>query len=758
MPGSAAVELHPAAELPPLAEAKLAAPRLRRGMVRRRRIEDALETGADAALTLVSAPVGYGKTTAVRAWCERSAAPFAWVTLDGQDNDLVRLWTYAAAAVDGVRDGLGRRALKRLRTPGVPIEAAVDELMNGIAAFGEQLTIVLDDLHAITAQECLASIEYAIERLPPSARLIVITRADPAFRLARLRARGALEELTAHELSFTAAECTELLVERGGLELSGEQIETLRKRTDGWPAALYLAALWLRTVEDQNRAVLEFGGGHRYVAEYLSHEVLDALDHDHRAFLLRIAILGGFTVELCDAVLARTDSARLLAELVESNMFVLSLERGEWFRVHPLFAEFAGAQLASEDPGAAALIHRRAARWLRSRGLYGEATMHASAAGDDEVVTEILSEHHLAMIRNGRAGTLLRWVRTLPDDCLLTHPELTAAAAGAATVLGHLTLERRRLVQLASRRKAEHPERFGPYAEALLATVRAASIDCGVGEAVAAGRHAVKFAERDADDVLVGALAALGGALYFAGELDEAWATALRAVEHPDAARRAPAHALARSTLALVAADRGRLTSARNHAERARAVVGRITSSRSWLGANAAVATGAVLAVDGDPAGAEHAFACAEHFFRDEVATIHHACVLVRLADARCRRGRFDEADTALRQARDALAELPDSGTIPARAAECEKTLERARRRASNGTMLAPPSEAESAVLRLLTTDLSAREIGGELFLSPNTVRSHTRAIYRKLGVRSRESAVARASALGLLERPRSPR
>jgi LuxR family maltose regulon positive regulatory protein len=726
-------------------------------MLRRARIEDTLEAGGDAALTLVAAPVGYGKTTAVRAWCESSGAPFAWVTLDVLDNDLVRLWTYVAAAVDRVRDGLGRRALKRLRTPGVPIEATVDELMNGIAAFGRELTIVLDDLHAVTDRECLASLEYAIERLPATARLIVITRAHPAIGLARLRARGALEELSAGDLAFTAAETGELLVDRGGLDLDEEQIGTLRERTDGWPAALYLAARWLRTVDDQRRAALEFGGHHRFVAEYLSHEVLAALDPDRRSFLLRVAILGGFTIELCDAVLGRTDSAVRLAELEESNMFVLSLERGEWFRVHPLFAEFAAAQLACDDPGAVAAIHRRAAGWLRSRGLYIEATTHASAAGDHEVAAEILTKHHMAMIGNGRAGTLLRWVRTLPHDCLLRHPELAVAAATAATMLGHLSLERRRLMALAGQRKAERPEQFGLHAEALLATVRAAGIDRGVSEAVGSGRRAVALAERGADDVLVAALATLARALYLAGELDEAWAAALRAVEHPDAAQRAPGHALARSTLALVAVDRGRLTSARTHAEQARTITGGISSSRSWLGANAAVATGAVLAGEGDLAGAEREFAYAEQFLRDEVATIHHAGVLVRLADVRCRRGRLDDAEAALRQAQDALSELRDSGTVPALAADVEKRVERDRRRASNGTVLQRPSEAEFAVLRLLTTDLSAREIGGELFLSANTVRSHTRAIYRKLGVGSRESAVARASALGMLQNPLSP-
>jgi len=756
--GRAVADLRPADELLPLAEAKLAAPRQRSGMVPRPRVLDALEAGADAPLTLVAAPAGYGKTTAVRAWCERSGTALAWVTLDAGDNDLARLWTYVATAVDRIRIGLGHPTLQRLRVLGLPIKTAIDELMNGIADFGRELAIVLDDFHTVVDPECLASVEHAIRHLPAIARVIVITRADPALGLARLRARGALVELRAGELAFKAPEARELLVDRGAVQLEDEDIEVLRARTEGWPAALYLAALWLRSVDDQRRAVREFGGDHRYIAEYLSHEVLAALDADERSFLLRVAALGRFTAELCDGVLGRSDSAEVLAGLEQSNMFVLPLERREWFRVHSLFAQFAAAQLASLEPGATVAIHRRAAEWLRSRGLVVEAAEHASAAGDHEVVAELLSDYHLALIRNGRSGTLLRWVRTLPDDCVIDHPELAAAGATAATVIGRLTLERRRLLQLARRAKVERPERFGLYADCVTAMVSAAGVDRGVMEAVIEGRRAVELAQRGADDTLVAALASLARALYFAGELEEAWAAGSRAVEHPDLAQRAPGFALARSTLALVAVDRGRLTSARGHAQKARAIVGRITSTRSWLGATAAEAIGAVLAAEGDLVGAEREFAYAERFLRDEVATPHHAGLLVRLADVRCRRGRLDEADATLREARDELGELADSGTIPSLAAGLERQLRQARRQASEGEILEPPSGAELAVLRLLETDLSARGLGAELFLSPNTVRSHMRAIYRKLGVSSRTAAVARANALGLIGETQSPR
>ncbi len=708
-------------------------------------------------MTLVAAPAGYGKTTAVRDWCADRAGALAWITLDAGDNDPGRLWRYVATAVDRVRPGLGAGALRRLGVAGSPIEAAVDELINGIAALGSELVVVLEDLHAVTSKQCLASIDYALGHLATNARVVLLARVDPALRLARLRAAGALVEVRAAELAFTAEEAHELLVELGQLELSADEIDVLVERTEGWPAALVLAWLWLRTVEDPARAVRSFGGDNRFVAEYLSGEVLAALDEDERAFLHGVAVLGEFTAELCDGVLDRTDSAARLAELEHSNLFVSRLERGGWFRIHSLFAEYAKAELASLDPGAPARIHRRAAEWLRSRGSPVQAVQHAAAAGEHELVAQLLVEYHLPLIRSGAGQTLLRWVRTLPDDRIVEHPELAVAAATAAMLVGGSTLEQRRLLQLADRAREGRPERADSYVETAALLVRAVTIDGGVEQAVLDGRRAVALAEADADEILTAALTAYARALFFAGELDEASAVAMRTLEHPAIERTVPSLVVARSTLALVATERGQLDLARGNAEKAKAAVGRIGTTRSWLGANASAALGAVHAAEGSLVEAEHELASAERFFADEVATLHHSWLLVLLARVRLRRGRLDEAEATLRSAREALGQLIDSGPVPVFTEEVGRELEAARGRASSGEMLEPPSEAELAVLRLLAGDLSNREIGERLFLSPNTIRSHKRALYHKLGVHSRTEAIARATALGLLEQTQSP-
>ncbi|HEY7603583.1 MAG TPA: LuxR C-terminal-related transcriptional regulator [Gaiellaceae bacterium] len=741
----------------PLAEAKLASPRLRSDLLERRRVLQAFDAGVDPALTLVAAPPGYGKTTAARAWWASTGSSLAWVNLDAGDNDPVRLWTYVATAVDRVREGLGRSALQRLSVPGAPIESAVDELTNGLSSYGEQIALVLDDFQDVTDPDCLLSVDYALEHLPDNARVVVITRTDPALQLGRLRAAGALAEVRAGELAFTEPEAHQLLVERGGLKLDRDDVGLLHERTEGWPAALFLALLWLRPLADPQRAIQEFSSQQRFVADYLTEEVFNALGEDARWLLLRASVLGQFTAALCDGVLGRSDSAAVLAELERSNLFVIRLERGGWFRVHALLAEFAGSLLEAEEPGATIEIRRRASEWLRSQGLPVEAVENAAAAGDDELVAQLLEEQHLTLIRNGGARTLLRWAQTLPDQKLLEHPRLAAVAATAAAMVGRQTIEKRRLLRLADRAEAQQPEP-DPYVEAVAGMVRAASVDDDVAWSVSQGRRAVERARDGADDVLVAALAGYARALYLAGDLDAAWSAALEAVEHPEAERRTPGHALARTTLALVGVDRGRLASARAHAEKARSLVGGIGDSRSWLGANAAIALGVVLMAEGKLAEAERELAQAEGFFRDEIATVQDAWLLVLLARVRCRRGRLAEAATALGSAREELAELADGGRVQELAAGVQLELEEATARAGSGEVLETPSNAELAVLRFLATDLSTREIGSRLYISPNTVRSHARSIYRKLGVNSRIDAIARAAALGLLEQSESPR
>ncbi len=259
------------------------------------------------------------------------------------------------------------------------------------------------------------------------------------------------------------------------------------------------------------------------------------------------------------------------------------------------------------------------------------------------------------------------------------------------------------------------------------------------------------------DEASSGALAGYARVLYFAGKLPEAAAMAARMLADPRGRRRTPSLVHALATMALVEVDQGRIASAREHARQAKAAAGSIRTNRSWLGGNACLAEGVALAAEGLHAEAAHELVRAERLFRDEIPTIHHTLVLVLLARVQIARGHLDEAQAALSEAEAALELLPDAGRVGNIAHDVERELRAAQASARITHVVEPLSGAEQGVLELLTTDLSAREIGERLFLSPNTIRTHRRSIYGKLGVHTRSDAIARATALGLFEQGRSP-
>ena len=730
-------------------------PRVQPRVLRRTRLLELLDGDEGAALTVIDAPVGYGKTTLLRSWCAERPEPVLWLTLDAADDDPVRLWTHLATAVERLGHGLGRAALMGLGVRSAAVETAVDELMNGLATYGRPLTIILDDLHAVGSERSLRAIAHAIERLPANARLLLSSRSDPAISTARLRARGELREIRARDLVFTVDEARELMV-REGIELSGESLELLVERTEGWPAGLYLAALWLRDLKDPDEGVRALAGSARHIADYLTDEVLSALDFWTRDFLVRTAALGRFTPELCDAVLGRDDSAAVLAELARSNMFLAPPDAHEqWYRYHHMFGEVLALELGREDASA---LRRRAATWCREQGLVEDALEHAAAAQDAETVAELLVEHDRELVWGGQVGLFLRWVRWLPLELLREHPSLAAGGAVAASLLARPELEVQRLLAVAEHARRERPERWSPYAEAIVEVTRANGIQhADVGAAVGHARRAVAAARAGADVLTVGVLAALSQALFFAGDLDEARSVALQAVERPDAPDVPDGYLGHLGVLALVDAERGRTESAEAWASQAIGFARVRSLADSWIASLAHLGLALALITAGPLDEAEREAVRGERLRRSPQPTVGHAHALLVLAQVRIARSRLTGAARVLKRAQRAIAGFPDPGRLPAVAASIERDLTIAGANAGNGHLVEEPSPAELAVLRCLATGLSRPDVAGRLYISLNTVKTHTRELYRKLGATSRADAVARAEALGLLERPESP-
>ena len=739
----------------PVIESKLMLPRLHAATLRRARLFELLDDVDGAALTVLDAAVGYGKTTLLRSWCAERAEPVIWMTLDGSDGDPVRLWTHLATGVARLRDGLGHRALTRLGVEPATVKTGIDELVNSLVAYGRRVTIVLDDLHTVRSETSLRSIEYAIECLPPTARMLVATRSEPAISLAPLRAGRALIEIRARELAFTVDEARELIA-REGIKLSGESLELLVERTEGWPAGLYLAALWLRDFAEPDEGVQAFAGSARQIADYLTAEVLTALDPQTRDFLVRTSVLDRFTPELCDAVIGREDSAAVLAELARSNMFLVALDaRGEWYRYHHLFGELLRLELGPQETHR---VRRRAMAWCRAHGHIEDAIEYAAAGGEAELVAQLLAEHDRELVWGGRTAEFLRWVRWLPSELLIERPSLPARGAVAASLLAAPEVEIERLLTVAERARRERPELWSPYTEAIAEVTRANGLSRGdVGAAVDHGRRAVAAARQGANVLAVDVLAALSQALYFAGDLDQARRLALEAAEHPDGAGVPEGYVVTLGLLALIDAEQGRSEHAQAWAHQAISLARQRFQADSWVASLAHLGLALASVAAGRLDEAEREALRGERLRCSPQPTVGHAHALLVLAQVRIARSRLARAVSDLGRAQRSIAEFRDPGRLPAIATRVERDLLAARAHVKDCHVVEQPSPAELAVLRGLTDGLSRREIGEQLYISLNTVKSHTRELYRKLAATSRNDAVARAEALGLLKHTGSP-
>jgi len=746
-----AVDVMPSRTL--VLETKLAPPGVRGGIIRRDRLLAKLDAGASAALTLVAAPAGYGKTMFLSTWAAELRIPLIWVTLDPGDRDPVRLWTHIAASASRASRGLGSRALERLAVPAPSIDASVDTLLAGVAAYGDPIAIVLDDLDSLDRGESLQSIRLAIARLPGNARIIVAARADPPFGLARLRGRHMLAEIRADELAFTAAEARELLVRREGIPLTEASIDRLVERTEGWPAALYLSALWLRDKESPNESVEQFGASLRQVSDYLSDELVTSLDPGLENFLRLTALLRRFTPELCDAALERDDSREVLAELERSNLLLVPLDsRGEWFRYHALFEE-----LLLLDPSGTqdrAVVHRRAAAWLRQQGFVEDAIAHAADGDDLALAAAILAESVLELARAGRTGFIASWLDRLPAELLVAHPLLAAGGSLIASLIGRPPVEVERLLLLAERARRVRPDDWPPICELFAAEARSISVENDdVRASLHHARIAVEVARESVEPELGPALATLGRALFFVGDLEAAREAVHEEVTLPEAKERPHGYVTALGLLAAIEAYE-------EHPEQAAALAREAIDfaddrglSNFWLVAFAHIGLAHALAQLGDLAAAEREARRAEVTRRGSQLSITHAYALLRLTEVQISRSRLAQARVSLSAAEHEIAEFTDPGWLTSLAAELTARLEEASSEsAGEGEVVEAPSPGELAVLQHLASDLTQREIADQLFLSLNTVRTHIRSIYRKLGVSSREAAVARADALDLVE------
>ena len=437
-PPKAAADLEDSLVPAPVLETKLYVPRSRRGLVPRPRLSERLDRGTASKLTLVSAPAGFGKTTLVTEWLAAGPAAanerlVAWLSLDRADNDPASFWTYVIAALRTVASGVGESALTLLRaSQPPPIETVLTALLNDLGAAAGDIVLVLDDYHVIDASDVQDGMAFLLDHLPPWLHVVIASRADPALPLARWRARGELAEIRAAELRFTPDEAAAYLNEMMGLQLTARDVAALEGRTEGWIAALQLAALSMQGRDDVAGFIAGFAGDDRYVVDYLAEEVLQRQPDHVQAFLLQTSILGRLSGPLCDAVTGQGGGKAMLEALDRGNLFLVPLDdRRRWYRYHHLFADVLQARLLDERPGQVPDLHRRASAWYEQNGEPSVAIGHALAARDFDQAADLIERAIPAMRITRQEATVHGWLKALPDEVVRVRPMLSFAVAGA---------------------------------------------------------------------------------------------------------------------------------------------------------------------------------------------------------------------------------------------------------------------------------------------------------------------------------------
>ena len=503
----------------------------------RRRLTERLGRVGESALTLVSAPAGFGKTTVLTEWLAATPAEgrsVAWLSLDERDNDPALFWTYVIAAFRTAVPGVGAGALSLLQTPPSSMDAILATLLNELDAVAGDVVLVLDDYHLVEAREVDDGVAFFLEHLPSQIHLVIATRADPAMPLARLRARGELLEVRAADLRFTPEEAVAYLNDAMGLELTASDVEALEGRTEGWIAALQLAALSLRGRDDAAGFIAGFAGDDRYVVDYLAEEVLQRQPDRVRNFLLQTSVLSRLNGSLCEAVTGQDGGNASSHALDRDNLFLVPLDDSRrWYRYHHLFADVLQAHLRDEQPGAVADLHGRASVWFERNGERSEAIDHALAAGDIGRAADLIEPALPALGRGRQEATVRRWMEALPVEIFRTRPVLSAGYAGVLMSTGEVRGVEARL------RDAERwlDSATGPSADMLvvdsegfrrlpsgIAMYRAgqALIHGDLAASMTHARRALDLADPDDHPGRGGPAALLGLAYWTLGDLEEA--------------------------------------------------------------------------------------------------------------------------------------------------------------------------------------------------------------------------------------------
>jgi LuxR family maltose regulon positive regulatory protein len=723
-------------------------------LIRRTALVNRLRAAKEARVVQVAAPAGYGKTTLLAQWAARDPRPFAWVSFDQRDDDPVSFLTYVASALDGVHpiDPFVFRAAAAANdsmwSTGIP------RLGAALAAMPGPLVLVLDDIDQLRHRDCLDALEPLSKHLPDNSQLVLSGRVREALPFARIRADRRLFEVGPPELALNASEARSLL-SAAGIDVTAAEAKELNGHAEGWVAGLHLAAQYMK---ESGEPVAAFTGKDRFVADYLRSEHLAHLKRRDVEFLTRTSVLEYMSGSLCDELLERTDSAKKLQSLEESNFFVVPLDHErERYRYHHLFGEMLRSELERLEPDLVPLLHRRAASWSERNGLVDAAIDHASAGGDLDEVARLVGAYALPFFRAGRVVTVERWFSRFDEpEALEKYPAVAAFGAWIHALRGRPE-EADRYAHALERARHDGPMPDGsPSVRPWTAMVRALLCHRGI-EAMRGDAELALEELSPASFWRPSALLFLGVGLLFEGNLERAEEVLEETAESATGSGAVYTGLVAHSELALLALDRRDLTRAEIELAQAREFLEH-QPMEDYIPAALHLAASARLALELGQAASARSFLVSAMRMRAYLSrAIPWFGVQTRLelARAHLNLADVDGARTLLREADDVIQHRPALGTLTQQMRELRTQLKNVT---SVGAGWASTlTAAELRLLPLLTTHLSFREIAERLFVSRNTVKSQAISVYRKLDASSRSEAIERAVELGLVDAPLPP-
>jgi LuxR family maltose regulon positive regulatory protein len=735
-----------------LVETKLAAPLTRRDTVAKLDVIGRLRAASVPCATVV-APAGYGKTTFLAQWAEADPRPFAWVSLDGQDDDdAIVFLRYIAAAIHrveplppGVFDALSgpRASAWAIRVPHVA---------SALSALEGQLVLALDDLHVLSNPSCLDVVAALVQAVPAGSQIAIASREEPPLPLARWRARGWMHEVGVPDLRLDEREAA-LLLDAAGVELDASQLSELTERTEGWPAGLYLAALSLQAgAASPEEGTESFNGSNRFVSEYFRLELLSRLPTAEAQFLKYTSVLERMSGGLCDAVLETRGSVRMLETLERANGFVVPLDRrGEWYRYHHLFGQLLRDELERSEPDLVPGLKSRAMAWCLANDLTEAAVVYGHAAGENETVAGLIGALALPLYYDGRMETVEEWLSWFGEDELEQYPALAVFGAWFRVLTGRPE-EAERWLALADGATSAIPLSDGSATIApWIATLRAHMMGDGVDKALADANLALDELPSESVWIPV-ALLARGVAHALLGATERAAEDFAATIEIGLASGTFEDVFVAQGQLALLAARQGAWVEAGRHARTAQALV-----EEKGLGGYSTSALPHVLGArialhEGRREDARAALARAHRLrpLLDHGLPWLTIQVGLEITRAHLALAEVAAARTTFRETERVLELRPDLGSLVEDARELHDRLAATSEPA--GAWAMSLTGAELRLLPYLATHLTVPEIATRLFISRNTVKTEAVSIYRKLSASSRSQAIERAVEVGLLE------